>query len=237
MQLTEIRSQIRRYTHTNATNYPDVTLDSDINRSNGEIHLIILEAEGYKNIGGDFKVINFESSDGLDPQDLGYNGEFPFPTEAVALDEVHLDYGQGDGFVKAEIIDRGDLSASMFNEDDTNNEFSILSPKVFIYRDSLFIRPMNINDTVTDGIKLCIRARQDTLTSGTDSPTFEPLFHNLLPLKVSQDYSLIYPEKRNVYVDRKVMELEAQLIAFHQDRTPINKRLKILPQDRGMRTW
>ena len=227
MELTEIRSQARRYTHTNDTNYPDVTLDADANRSNGEVWMMILEAEGYKNSGGDFKVIDFETSVGLDPQDLGYNGEFPFPSLAITLEEAYLDYG--DGHVKAEIIDRGTIDSSMFDDAD-EGQFSEESPKIFIFRDSIFTRPLNLDATVVDGIKLLIRARQDTLVNPTDQPMFESNFHNLIPLKMAQDFYLIYPDKYNPRIDKKVQELESQTISLYESRTPIAKRLTTIKE-------
>jgi hypothetical protein len=224
---SEIRSQTRRYTHTNATNYIDATLDADSNRSNGEIWMMILEAEGYKNTGGDFKVIDFTSNTGLVAQDLGYNGEFPFPAIAMTLEQVYLDYG--DGPVKAEIIDKSEISSSMFDDAD-NSQYSETNPKVFLYRDSIFPRPLNLGTTVTDGIKLLVRARQDTLSGESTEPQFESNFHQLIPLKNTQDFYLEYPEKYNPRIDKKVNELEAQLISFYQDRSPLETRFKAVKE-------
>jgi hypothetical protein len=229
-----LRGQSRRYTKTNATNYPDATLDADINIANGEVWMMILEAEGYKNTGGDFKVIDLEDSTGLDPQDLGYNGEYPFPSIALALDEVFIDYG--DGYKKADIIDKSEVESSMFNDED-DSQYTKDSPVVFVYRDSIFIRPIHFTTKVTDGIKMLVRARQDTLTETTDTPQFESNFHNIIPLKVAQDYAMIYPEKHNSLIDKKVQELESQIISFYQDRTLVNPQFKVPSDDRGLKQW
>jgi len=223
MNLATLRSQSRRYTKSNSDNYPDATLDEDINRIYGEIQMMKLEAEGYLNTDGDFKVIDLENTTGLTKQDLGYNGEYPFPSDAFTLDEVYIDYG--DGHVPAEIINKSDVGKEMFQDEGT---YSQTSPKVFVFRDSYFVRPLLTTTTVTDGIKLLINARQKTLvTAITDAtaqvlePTFEANFHNLIPLKVAQDYTLIYAEKHNPLIDRKVSELESQFYSYYQDRTPV----------------
>lgn len=232
MQLSEIITQARRLTKTNSTNYVDADIKFDINIANGEVHLMILEAEGYKNISGGFKVYDLVSTTGLVAGNIGFNGEYPFSTDTISLEEVHLDYG--DGFVKAEIIDRSELEDSMFNDDDIYSE---LSPKVFVYRDSYFIRPVLTTTTVTDGIKLLARLRQDQLAANDDVPIFETNFHQLIPLKVAQDYFLYYPEKYNPRIDRKVEELESQLISLYQSKTPIDFRIRESKQDRGLKNW
>ena len=117
----------------------------------------------------------------------------------------------------------------MFDDED-NSQYSETDPKVFLYRDSIFPRPLNLGATVTDGIKLLVRARQDTL-SGTDTePEFESNFHQLIPLKNTQDFYLEYPEKYNPRIDKKVNELEAQLISFYQDRSPLETRFKAVKE-------
>jgi hypothetical protein len=234
MDLTTLRSRSRKYTKTNATNYANTDLDEDINIANGEIHMMILEAEGFKNTGGDFKVIDHEDTTSLTAQELGYNGEYPFPAIALKLEEVYVKYTSAADYVRAEIVDKSELSSEMFEDtaiyDETN-------PKVFIYRDSFFIRPLLTSTTVTDGIKLLVLARQDTLTNASDTPTFESNFHNLIPLKVAQDYYLVYPEKYNPRIDKKVQELEQQLISFYMDRSPVVPRFQETSSDRGLTNW
>lgn len=245
MLLAETRSLVRRWTHTNSTNYPDVTLDADINRVYGEIWMKILEAEGYKNTGGDFKVIDLENSTGLVAQELGYLGEYPFPSVAVNIEEAYIDYG--DGAVKAEIINKSEISSSMFEDEDLP-EFSEGAPKIFVLRDSIFIRPINFGAKVTNGIKLLIRRRQKTIVetlSSTPSvaanqtltPEFEEDFHVLIPLSVTQDYYLEWPEKYNPRIDKKAAETEDSLKAFYESRTPTEQRFQAASGDRGLKNW
>lgn len=232
-----MRARVRKWTRTNATNYTDADINRDLNLSLGEIWMTIIEAEGYKNTGGDFKVQDNLSTVGLNPQDLGYNGEYPFPSLALIIDGAEISYN-GTDWYRAEIIDKSNTLSSFFNESDYNLEFSVLRPKIFIYRDSYFIRPTKdtVND-ITDGIKLAIIARQDLLSLDTDYPSFEMNFHNLVPLKTAQDFSMQYPEKRNAYVDQKIQILEAQLISYYTSRTLIEPRIQALPQERGLRHW
>jgi hypothetical protein len=241
MELTTLRSQARKYTRTNSTNYPDATLDADINIINGEIWMMILEAEGVKNMGGDFKVLDHEDTSALTPQELGYNGEYPFPSIALKLEEVYVKYATADDYVKADIVDKSEIDSEMFND---NGIYDKSAPKVFVYRDSYFIRPLLTDTTVTDGIKLLIQQRQKTIVGTiTDAstqvltPEFESNFHNLIPLKVAQDWYLTYPDKYNPRIDKKADELEAQLISFYQDRHPNVVQMKPINGDRGLKSW
>lgn len=234
MNLSEIRSQSRRLTKTNATNYVDADLDADINRALGEVHMMIAEAEGYKNVGGDFKVIDLENTTSLTEQQLGYNGEYPFPDDALRIEEAYLKYDVNGSYNKADIINKSDVDSEMFEDE---GSYSESSPKIFIFRDSYFVRPLLTDTTVTDGIKLLITARQESLVNASDTPTFESNFHQLIPLKVAQDYYMLYSEKFNPRIDRKVQELESQIISFYQDRVPIEKRLEINKEERGLSGW
>ena len=241
--LDEMRARVRKWTRTNATNYTDADINRDLNLSLGEVWMTILEAEGYRNTGGDFKVQDNLSTVGLVPDPntgicpLGYNGEYPFPSLALMIDRAEISY-DGLNWYAAEIIDKSNTLSSFFNETDYNLEFSVLRPKIFVYRDSYFIRPtIDIAGDITDGIKLAIIARQDLLSVDSDFPSFEMNFHNLVPLKTAQDFSMQYPEKRNAYVDQKIQILEAQLISYYQSRTLIEPRIQALPQERGLRHW
>jgi len=245
MTLAEIRAKARKYTRTTAANYIDADLDTDINLAYGEVWMMILEAEGFKNMGGDFKVLDLENTTGLDPQDLGYYGEYPFPSIALDLEEVYLKYDSADDYVKADIVDKSEISSEMFND---NGIYSKYSPRVFVYRDSFFIRPLLTDTTVVDGIKLLIQQRQKIIVASLSvdpavaanqvlTPEFESNFHNLIALKVAQDYYLVYPDKYNPRIDKKTQELESQIISFYQDRHPVTKRIRANIYDRGLRNW
>jgi hypothetical protein len=241
MTLAQLRTQARRLTKTTSGNYPDEQLDIDINQAYAEIWMMILEAEGYKNTGGDFKYYDLISTVGLAPitnvAPIGYNGEYPFPSIAIDIDGIEISY-DGTSYKKAEVIDKSDSLSSVFNEQDYDGTFSEQNPKAFIYRDSIFVRPTK--DTVgniTNGFKLTVRQRQDSLIADIDIPLFEPNFHSLIPLKVAQDYFMYYPEKYNPKIDQKAQIIEAQLISLYQDRTPINLQIKSHPKDRGLKGW
>lgn len=228
MTLAELRTISRRKTKTTSLNYPDATLDSDINIAYGKVWMLLQEAEGYRNTGGDFEVIDFESNTGLGEQDLGYNGEYPMPVGdadtpgAISLLEAHINYGQGNDFRKAEIVNRSSLPASLFSDD--NAYYSELSPKVIVFRDSYFIRPTNDNATVTDGIKLLTCARQPELVDATDEPIFESNFHELIAYYVTYGYWEEYPEKFNAVIKQNGRELEEQAISLYESRVPLAKR-------------
>jgi hypothetical protein len=228
MNLAEIRRISRKKTKTTASNYPDSDLDADINLAYGKVFMILQEAEGYKNTGGDFEVIDFESSVGLSEQDLGFNGEFPIPKGdelenipgAMSVIEAHINYGNG--HKKAEIVNRSMLESSMFND---SGYYSKDKPKVFVFRDSIFVRPVNDAATITDGIKLVTIARQPKLIVDSDEPIFESNFHELIAYYVAYSYWEEYPEKFNAVTKKNGDELEAQAISTYQSRVPVVNRI------------
>jgi hypothetical protein len=227
-----LRNQARKYTKTNTTNYPDSELDADLNIANGEIHMMIMESEGYKNTGGDFKVNDFICTTGLTEQEEGYNGEYPNPTDAFRVEEYYLDYG--DGHVKAEIISKSEVGSEMFQD---LGGYSKARPKVFVFRDSYFTRPLLTDPTVTDGIKLLISSGPKTIVetvsdsnTETSEPQFASTFHNLVALKVAQDYYLVNPDKYNPRIDKKAQELEAQLISLCESKVPQEKKLQAVKE-------
>lgn len=226
MQLSELITESRRYTKTNSTNYPDADVKKDINIVNGEIWMTILEAEGYKNIAGDFKVYDNLSTATLVSGDIGFNGEYPFPATALDIDEAEISY-DGTTWTPVEIIDRSNYLSSEFNEDQINATYSQSSPKMWIYRDSYFIRPLkDTTGDITDGIKLSTQRRQSTLVNDTDIPSFESNFHDLIPLKVARKFYRYHPEKYNKLVAEDGDMLEAQLISYYQDRIQVVRRFK-----------
>lgn len=234
MDLTALRAKSRRYTKTTATNYPNTDLDADINIANGEIHMIILEAEGYSNTNGGFEAIDLEDTSSLTEGELGYYGEYPFPSDSLEVLEAHIKYTSTGDYVQAEIINRNEVGSEMFED---NEIYSTAAPKIFIFRDSYFVRPLLTDTTVTDGIKLLVTSRQDDLSEATDEPTFEKNFHNLIPLKVALDYYLIYPEKYNPRIDKKAQEQEAMLISHYQSKIKLPKRMRTNDTDRGLENW
>lgn len=230
MTLAELRTACRKKTKTTATNYSNSDLNADINLAYGKVFLMLQEAEGYRNTGGDFETIDFEDDDGLQEQDLGYNGEYPMPVGdpeenipgAIQILEAHINYG--DGYKKAEIVNRSSLPVSLFSDDSAY--YSELSPKVFVFRDSYFVRPKNTTgETIEDGIKLLTIARQPQLEDDTDEPIFEKNLHELIAYEVYMMYCEQYPEKYNPITEKKYRELEAQAISLYEARVPLVKRL------------
>lgn len=230
MNLTALQAASRAYTKTNSTNYPDATLNQDVNIVYGELWMSILEAEGYKNIAGDFKVYDLISTSGLSAGSIGYNGEYPFPASALDIEEAEISY-DGVKWTPAEIIDRRNYSSSEFDESEINATYSQSSPKIWIYRNSYFVRPLkDTTGDITDGIKLSVQKRQLALTTGTDTPEFESNFHDLIPLRVAKKFYRLHPEKYNKLVVEDGDMLEAQMRSYYQDRIQVVRRFKTIKE-------
>lgn len=228
MNLTTLRSQARKYTKTTEANYTNENLDADINIAYGEVWAIVMEAEGNKNVTGTFKVYDNIAQTGLVAGNIGFNGEYPLPVDAIDLKKILLSY-DGESWNKAELIDMNDQEEELYQVLQDSNVYSETSPKAFMFRNSYFIRPFS-KETIVDGIKLSILKRQSNLTLETDTPEIETSFHNLIPLRVALDYYLIYPEKYNPLIEKKASILEAQLISLAQDRLKPTTQVKVIKE-------
>lgn len=224
MNLQDLRDLSRAYKKTTETNDPDAKLDKEINRANRKIHELIKEAEGKPNDSGQIKFTDLVSSTDLIEGQAGYNGEYAKPFDCV-INEVHLDYGNG--YQKAEIVEMDSFDTSIFEEDTTSSQDN---PKVFMFRDSYFVRPLNNAETITKGIKLIVSGEPADLVKTTDRPTWYSAFHELIALYVALEYYRIYSEKYNPRVASDALTLESQLISKIEDEKKAEMRFQAIKE-------
>lgn len=226
MDVAKIKERARRYSRTNPTNYPDAQLLEDINVAYYDVNLQILRAQGYKNVGQNYKTYDLVDMSSLVAGDIGYRGEYPFPAEAIRVERVEINYG--DGFVEAKIINVSELEDSIFDELDY--DYSKTSPIAFILRNSINIRPLNLQAAVVNGFKLVIAEHATPFTGDAQTPNFDDSLHDILPLKVAQNLALIYPEKANKRIDQKVLDMEADLFDVYERQVPLYQTMKAKKQ-------
>lgn len=222
MNVEKIKERARRYSRTNAANYLDTQLLEDINIVYHDINLQILKAQGYKNLGQDYKTYDLVDMSALTEGSIGYRGEFPFPADAIRIERIELDYGNG--YVEVKLIRLSDLEGSAFDEE--SYDYSKNAPVAFILRDSIHIRPLHLTTTVVDGLKLVVAEQVTPLVNDTDEPNFDDSLHDLIPLKTAQNLSLIYPEKANSRIDQKVADMEADLYDVYERQVPLYQTMK-----------
>lgn len=196
MTLDEIRAQIEFYTNTNSTTFPDTDKDREANNANRQIMAEIMAIEGSKNLLGAEKYTSLVATDGLSAGDNGYNGEYAFDSDMMRIVRVEIKYSSTGTPYPAEIYDMSENSSSEYDEDSIQAEFSESSPMIMIFRNAYRVRPLYTEgDDITGGIHIWYEKRLDDLSDASDTPEFEELFHNLIPLKVAKLYSLKYPQR------------------------------------------
>jgi len=196
MDLTAIRTQSRFYTDTNSTTFPDTDLDREANNVNRQLVAEIIAVQGSKNILGGEKYTSLVATDGLSAGDNGYNGEYSFDSDMMRIVRAEIMYEADTTPERAEIYDMSQNSSSEYDEDSIQGQFSEDSPFITLFRGAYRVRPLYTEgDDVTGGIHLWYEKRIDDLSEITDTPDFEELFHNLIPLKVAKLYSIKYPSK------------------------------------------
>ena len=185
----------------------------------------ILKAEGYSNSGYGEATHDLLSTDGLSSGDLGYDGEYPFPSDFLKPLRAELTYSTSTDPTKAIIYDISDSLISESDEDVINSNFSQNSPYIRFGRDSFFIRPLKTTTgDITGGIHIWYTARQSELEAG-DTPVLEANFHRIYPLLLAKEYAMRDSDKYNALWDREIKKLMDDIRSFYRRRFKFQKVL------------
>lgn len=229
MQLSEIRTETRFITRTDTNTFGNTDLDREANIAIKKIILEILKVEGYKNIAGKHVSTTLLSTDGLVAGDLGFDGEYPFPTDMLRPTRFELLYDTTERPKKAYIYDQIENPLSETDDDDLVELASESNPVIKFFHDSYFIRPLKTTTgDITGGINIWYEARQADLSADADEPGFEESLHDLFPLMIAERFYLRHPSKRNVAVLNEKEDLMKQLRSFYKRRVPKVKQAKAL---------
>ena len=156
---------------TNAT-LPDTSILRWVNIAYGHRIIDILNLDDSYNAND--KQVKVDFTAGTTEGSLGYNGEYPFPSDQIRPTRVEVSY-DGVTFVPCDFYDLLDNQQSESHVDPT--QFSSSDPKVTFDRGSFFIRPIP-SSTIPKGIRIWYEKRQTDLTDG--SPSFETNLHDIL---------------------------------------------------------
>jgi len=229
MELSEIRDETRFITRTDSVTFSDANILREANIAIKKIILEILKVEGYKNIAGKHVATTLLSTDGLVSGDLGFDGEYPFPTDMLRPTRFELLYDTNERPKIAYIYDQIENPLSETDDDDLVVIASESNPVIKFFHDSYFIRPLKTTaGDIAGGINIWYEARQANLVNDTDSPTFEESLHDLVPLMIAERFYLRHPSKRNVAVLKEKEDVMKQLRSFYKRRVPKVKQMRPL---------
>ena len=235
MQFSDLQAESRWITKTDSTTYPDTNLNRNINIALGELIQDIVRVQTTRNSTANNIKFNLISTNGLAEGSVGYNGEYPFPSDFIRPIRVEVSF-DGDTWRPCSFYDINANTRSEYDQTDVNNTFlqndnisvipSTVTPFLRFMRDSFFIRPLNTDSTVTNGLIIWYEQRQSDLSNATDVPPFENNFHELIPLKVAMGYARRYPEKNNPLWAQEYQKLHADFLEMYRNRFKANMKLK-----------
>lgn len=189
---TDIAAYTRILTNTDSVTLTDADILTILNVKYGHRILDILKIQTDKNANLTEAYSDLVSLTGLVAGDIGYNGEYPFPTDFLRPVRAEVLYTTTGTPVKCEIYDIADSSDSE-QPGEVNDTFSQANPYVRFERDSYFIRPIPTT-SVNAGLHIWYEKRQTALTALSETPEFESNLHDILAVDIAEVEALRHPE-------------------------------------------
>lgn len=226
---TNIAAYARILTNTNSTTLSDADILTMLNVKYGHRILDILKIQVDKNANITESYTDLISTTGLVAGDVGYNGEYPFPTDFLRPTRVEILSTATGTPVKAEFYDIQENDFSETDSDSIGSVFSTASPYVRFERNSFFVRPL-VTTTVTAGIHIWYEARQTALSTLADTPSFEANLHDILAFDVAELEALRHPAKytiewRDAFALLK-LEAERRFMDFYKSQFKRNLSMR-----------
>lgn len=229
MDLSGIRDEVRFITRTDTTSFGNTDINREANIAYRKLMMEILLVQGYRNVSGKHVTTDLISTSGLVAGNIGYGGEYPFPTDLIRPHRIEVKYSSTGAFVPCEIVDMQDIDYPLADVEEINDIANEDAPIVRVYHNSYFLAPVKTTTgSVTAGIHIWYEERESELSADSDEPQFEVTFHDLIPLMVASRFYLRHPSKRNVQVLNELNMLMRQFRAHY--RKMINVRLQLKPR-------
>lgn len=224
MNNSTIFGEIRNELNSNSTRVPDAYLLDGINLDDAELVMLALNSAPDHNFKQAEAWTDLVSVTGLVDGNIGFNGEYPFPTDLIKPLRAEICYN-GTDFIQAKVYDIASSPASSEHKStQIQGDFSEGDPYIRFERDSYFIRPLP-ETTVAEGIHIWYEKRQSTMliaNIATDVPSIEPNFHRLYvvrgALRTMRKFRNDYTERDRQELNRERLELESQFSKFMKDR-------------------
>ncbi len=217
----------RFLTNTDSTTLTDADALTLLNIVYGQRILNILKVSVDKNASINEAYDSLVSVSGLVAGDVGFNGEYPFPTNL--LKPIRAEIKLDNEFLKAEVYDINENQLSEWDESVIQASFEQGKPYVRFERNSYFVRPLPETD-VAGGIHIWYEKRQDSFTDLTGTPDFEQNLHDILAYDIAELESIRHTELfngewRSAFL-RKKNTVEATFLDFYKSRFKRNLKLK-----------
>lgn len=219
-----IISEIRNELNTNSTRITDQYLVDGLNIDDGELVMVALNSAPDHNFKQAEAWTDFVSASGLIDGDIGFNGEYPFPTDLIKPLRAEVSY-DGITWVEATVYDIASSPAqSEHNFDQVQGDFSQAQPYIRFERDSYFVRPLT-ETTIAAGIHIWYEKRQPTMLVAdieSDTPSIEVNFHRLYvvrgALRAMRKFRNDYNQNDRSELRNEQMDLEARFSKFMKNR-------------------
>lgn len=188
MTNSEIFDEIREELGgVSATKVSNTYLLTGLNIHDGELVSMALNSSPDHNFKVGESYTDLISTSGLVDGNVGFNGEYPFPSDLIKPLRFELSF-DGTTFREASIYDiASSLAESEHNQTQIQSDFNENNPYVRFERDSYFIRPIKTTSgNITSGIHIWYEKRQTAFAIGaisTDTPSIEANFHRLYVVK------------------------------------------------------
>lgn len=212
----ELYSRVLRILDTNSTSYPQTDFNSDLVESVALRTQQILRLQGYKHITQTHSYTDFISKTGLVAGNNGFNGEYALPTDLLDIERIEVKYdGSDDWYViskeKGNLYDISQSTISEQDEDIIQDNYNESDPQATIVRGSMFIRPLNEDATVSNGIHIYYSPRQATIDEDTDIPEFESNFHQCLLYDCAEIEMIAHPNSYDQLKERRIAKKKSEV--------------------------
>ena len=230
MTREEIRNETRYITLSNSSTYSDADFNTGLEIIRKRIMTKVIHGMTDWNVKGEIAQADLISTTGLVAGDLGYNGEYPFPTDLAKLIRIDVSY-DGDYFYRAKQYFINDNDDSEETDDERDDMGEETAPVARIYRDSFFLRPLP-DTTVTNGIRIKYQVELDALSGDSSEPEeFREVDHEIYVYAMAIRFGTRYPKKMQQEWKTRYQELERDLILFYANQFRKNNKLKTTEED------
>lgn len=227
MNLTELRAKTRWITRSDSNSFDDPDLDRELNSAYRQTAILILQAQGYRNQFGKHSYTDLIDNTGLSIGDVGYQGQYPFPSNLLKPNRVEVKFTATGTPKLATVYDLSENNLwSESTDDDLNAMANGDNPIVRFSDDSYFIRPLNETGAdITGGIHIWYEYRQADLSTGTDIPNFEESFHEILCYMAAMEFYVRFPDKYNRKAEQRLSEIKRLMAKHYQARMSYKKTI------------
>ena len=229
MTVAELFEEVRWNTRTDADTFKDEDILTGLNIAYGQVISKILQTTGQWEVNGKESYTNLISVTGLLDGQVGYNGEYKFPSYLIRPIRMEISY-DGKEYYPANLYDLELNSSSEISE---LNKFSPTSPYCRFYNNKFVIRPLP-TETVVSGLHIWYEKRQEPLSLGTDSPNFEANYHQILALMVAMRYARKFPTRMANHISeiqRDKYGVEQDMLRDYSNRFQMRRKINPIVDD------